>query len=778
MAKQTSDLPCDNFIESLQDKFGRENLAQWIDIKANTQKPNENSNNLKQTADIIYFEGKNGHIGYSLPLNKFTMHYDCDNDQNISCLIGFYIVICYSSNESRPIFLSINNRICEGILCQDIIGDFSAETAEWRLFGPFVIDLNDDNDDNENKQQATTITDTINVKFQSSGYFPHITEFKFIPIAVYNLSKQQQIYKAIDFKALVQEQNKSVQHQNLDILIVDAIKRRSLHKTKSYQNFTSNILLYIDSSNEDSVKPSDLSKNMKFEPQYICCDGKNGFIEYLIQIKRSDMPTMTKTYDHQFNLTLGIEYSSPDSRPLQLVCYFCCFRDGKKMWKQNNIQVINDAVTLKDICDETIKPSYDVAAAWRIYQIDLHSARCRLRINKDCDIFEFALKLETDGYFPHIKSIMLMEYEPVKETPKSAGSDSMILNETEKTELKQEIEEDKKDEDSKDNEDEDDGKYTAEQSASFLKLATAYRDFITPPSDLIAFEPFISSVRNICFDTYFNGPPYTVVEKTEKEDGKKNEADNDDTSKEYPDCGITQDNETFIPDHKFYHSRNVDGLWICVSRNCDNYQQILDEATFLIKSFIPIEIRRLFLKYKHGRYRRKYCGPMRLIILSHTKNEQAGCIPELKTKEQGRNGTAQPFIFSSSDDYNRGFYHYQWFNGRLTAHELVHAVDMVIRQLIDPCFMIEVEMIYNLAKQSGEYPEKAYAMNSRHEYISEILTVFLNIPPNDLFVAGFRNKDDLKKRDPSGYKFLQKWFIEPSHTLPVLDVYKKFNGTL
>eukprot|EP00483_Globobulimina_turgida_P005625 UN05635 len=169
---------------------------------------------------------------------------------------------------------------------------------------------------------------------------------------------------------------------------------------------------------------------------------------------------------------------------------------------------------------------------------------------------------------------------------------------------------------------------------------------------------------------------------------------------------------------------------------------------------------------------------MRLIILSHKHDEQAGCIPELKNKETGRNGTAQPFVFSSSDDYNRGFYNYEWFNGRLTAHELVHAVDMVIRQLVDPCFMIETEKIYNLAKASGKYPEQAYAMTSRHEYIAEILTVFLNIPPNDLYVAGFKNKDDLKEKDIEGFKFLQRWFLELNHTLPVLDVYKKFSTTL
>ena len=361
---------------------------------------------------------------------------------------------------------------------------------------------------------------------------------------------------------------------------------------------------------------------------------------------------------------------------------------------------------------------------------------------------------------------MLMEYEPVKES----DTDKLEMDDTKNDqdeEKKEEIDDDDKD-----------GTYTKEQSESFLKLATSYKQFITPPSDLIAFEPFISSVRNICFDTYFSGPPYSENDNKDQDNDEKDNENEDRNEKQYPDIGITQNNETFIPDHKFYHSRNVDGLWICVSRNCENYQQILDEATFLVKSFIPIEIRRLFLKYKHGRYRPKYVGPMRLIILSHTAKEEAGCIPELQTKETGRNGTAQPFVFSSSDDYIRGFYHTQWFNGHLTAHELVHACDMVIRQLIDPCFMVEVDDVYNNAKESGVYPEKCYAMTSRHEYIAEILTVFLNIPPNDLFVAGFRNKNDLKEKDRLGYEFLQKWFLEPNHTLPVIDVYKKFNGTL
>lgn len=208
---------------------------------------------------------------------------------------------------------------------------------------------------------------------------------------------------------------------------------------------------------------------------------------------------------------------------------------------------------------------------------------------------------------------------------------------------------------------------------TFFKLATIYKEFITPPSDLYKFERFIGSVRNICFDTYLNETVYT-------ENDNKTETKSENENDSYPDVGITLDNETFVPDDSFYASRNVDGLWVCVSRNCEQYEQILNEATFLIKSFIPIQIRRLFIKYKHGRYRPKYVGPMRLIILSHSVNERAGCIPELKTDETGRNGTAQPFVFSSSDDFNHGFYDCQWFNGHLTAHELVHAVDMVIRQ--------------------------------------------------------------------------------------------------
>jgi len=732
MATQSS-LGCDEFIQNLHTTFGTDNASQWISIKAYTDPTSEHSDNLKKTADIIHFEGKNGQIGYSLPLNKFNVHYDCDNQQHTSCNIAFHVAICYSSKESRPIFLSVNNRITECILCQDIIGDFSAKTAEWRLYGPFCIDMDD------NEQQ----NDFINVKFETSGYWPHVKEFLFIPNAAYNLSVKQAIFKSINFEKLI-EKNECCAHQ-MDIKIVDAIKRRSLHKTKSYQNFISNILLYVD-CNKDSIKPSRWSKNMILnDNKYIYCDGRNGFIEYLVSIKRSDTTTMMKTYNHEFNLTLGIEYESPDSRPLQLF--------------------INDKCKLKDICDETIKTSYDQSAAWRIYSLAFNSSQCIIRINNDGDTFQFTLRLETDGYFPHIKSIMLMEYiEPIKgNMVDSANSESTILNDEEK----KEIIEDKEDKEDENNDD------MADNSESFLKLATAYKGFITPPSDLISFEPFITSVRNICFDTYFNGPPYT---KTDEKDEKDEKNEIDDT--EYPDVGITLNNETFIPDPKFFHSRNVDGLWICVSRNCENYQQILDEATFLVKSFIPIEIRRLFLKYKHGRYRRKYVGPMRLIILSHSNNEQAGCIPELKTKETGRNGTAQPFVFSSSDDYNHGFYDYQWFNGRLTAHELVHAVDMVIRQLIDPCFMVECDKIYNLAKQSGKYPEKCYAMTSRHEYIAEILTVFLNIPPKDLYIAGFKNKNDLKERDIDGYQFLLKWFLELNHTLPVLDVYKKCSGTL
>lgn len=311
MAAQPSKdvITCDEFIQSLQDKFGKEQLSQWINIKPKTDLTISASANLKQTADMIYFEGTNGQIKYSLPLNKFSIHYDCDKDQNTSCYIGFHIAICYTSKDIRPIFLSVNNRICEGILCQDIIGDFSAKTAEWRLYGPFAIDINNDKE-----------TDDITVQFQTSGYFPHITQFKFIPIAPYNFPSDQPIYKAINFKQLMEDQNNAEPHQNLDIAIVDAMKRRSLHKTKSYQNFTSNILLYIDANNSDSVKPCNFSKNIKFESKYIYCDDKNGFIEYLIQIKRHDPATMMKTYDHQFDLTLGIEYSSPDSRPLQLVC--------------------------------------------------------------------------------------------------------------------------------------------------------------------------------------------------------------------------------------------------------------------------------------------------------------------------------------------------------------------------------------------------------------------------------------------------------------------------
>eukprot|EP00484_Ammonia_sp_Unknown_P017045 CAMPEP_0197025322 /NCGR_PEP_ID=MMETSP1384-20130603/5696_1 /TAXON_ID=29189 /ORGANISM="Ammonia sp." /LENGTH=760 /DNA_ID=CAMNT_0042453845 /DNA_START=21 /DNA_END=2303 /DNA_ORIENTATION=+ len=742
----------DQFIASLQKRFGKENMSQWINIQTTSDEIATHSTNLRKKADTIFMEGKNGHIGYRLGLHKFSVHYDVDSKQNLAASIGFFVAICYSSNEPRPIFLFLNNQLCEGRLCEDIIGDFSAETAEWRLYGPFVVNLNDDE-----KEQ-----DSVNVRFESSGFFPHITQFTFIPIAVYNIDAKQHVLRNIDFKQLMRKQNDDdVVHQNVDICIVDAMKRRSLHKTKSYQNFISNILLYVDCSKSAAdaekqkgrAKPVRYSENMRFDhAKHIYCEGKNGFIEYEVQIKRADRPSIIKTYDRQFKLTLGIEYTSPESRPLQLL--------------------INDTVVLDSICHESIKLSYNAPTSWRIYPIDVHSQRCRILIGQQQDVFEFTLRLQTDGYFPFIKSLMLMEYEPVVEPTDVVSSESTILDEDERKEIQQSQRKRELKLAAKDHDD------IGSDSSSFLKLATTFKDFVTPPSDLTSFEPFLSEVRNICFiqSTYFTGPAVTDNAEDFNDDDEESKTGKSDH--EYPDVGITLNNELFSPDTNFYHSRNVDGLWICVSKKCEHYQRILDEATFLVKSFIPIEIRRLFLKYKHGRYRPRYVGPMRLIILSHTHNEQAGCIPELRTKETGRNGTAQPFVFSSSDDFNHGFAHYEWFNGRLTAHELVHAVDMVIRQLIDPCFMVQLDAVYNLAKKSGAYPEKVYAMTDRHEYLAEILTVFLNIPSKELYEAGFKNKEDLQVKDKEGYQFLQKWFIEPTHTLPVLDVFKRYNESL
>jgi hypothetical protein len=241
-------------------------------------------------------------------------------------------------------------------------------------------------------------------------------------------------------------------------------------------------------------------------------------------------------------------------------------------------------------------------------------------------------------------------------------------------------------------------------------------------------------------------------------------------------------NPDFSPDPTFYNAINADGLWILASKQVD--ERVLQRAADLMRNFIPIEIRRLFLQWRAPRNMPQ--GPFRLVILDHKTNQQAGDCPDFPNSWPGRNGTANPGCFTSADDFpllsnNKSNDESQ---GSLTVHEMTHALDMVIRQQLDPYFMQEVDVCFQTARPVFQ---KAYAAANRHEYLAEICTLFVGCYPYN-FLNGcyecskaesgvcsfaphqelppgkgevnFRLKSDLISNDPDGYSLLKGFLIE------------------
>ena len=129
-----------------------------------------------------------------------------------------------------------------------------------------------------------------------------------------------------------------------------------------------------------------------------------------------------------------------------------------------------------------------------------------------------------------------------------------------------------------------------------------------------------------------------------------------------PECLMPPRSTDFVPDDSFYNSINCEGLWVCTSKQVP--ELVLERAAAFVRSWIPRPLRELF-----GRFRSTLgcadSGPMRLIILDHETNEQAGIIPELNNDAPGRNGTACPFVFSSREDFEEGVT--SWKIGALTG---------------------------------------------------------------------------------------------------------------
>lgn len=116
----------------------------------------------------------------------------------------------------------------------------------------------------------------------------------------------------------------------------------------------------------------------------------------------------------------------------------------------------------------------------------------------------------------------------------------------------------------------------------------------------------------------------------------------------------------------------------------------------------------------------------------------------------------------------------------------MHMVDMVIRQQLDPFFMQQVDDCYRTSCDKGTF-KKAYARADRHEYIAELLTLFVGCKPKN-FQRGchgcthsptgtcdfpahqdmppgpgavpFANKSDLIANDPDAYALLQTYMTE------------------
>ena len=195
------------------------------------------------------------------------------------------------------------------------------------------------------------------------------------------------------------------------------------------------------------------------------------------------------------------------------------------------------------------------------------------------------------------------------------------------------------------------------------------------------------------------------------------------------------------------------------SKSCE--AMVLDLACALVRRFIPLPLRRLWGEFRSPLWA-KDPGPMRLVILDNRSDEQCGMIPELMDPQvKGRNSTYCPFVFSSREDLLGGIGGGTWPVGKLLAHESVHGCDMVIRQLVDPCFHEMAQDLFDRASVATVY-NGMYASTSRDEYLAEVVIIALGLVQkegdNEYVENGLVGIDQLVMKDPEVVDLLTQFF--------------------
>jgi len=227
---------------------------------------------------------------------------------------------------------------------------------------------------------------------------------------------------------------------------------------------------------------------------------------------------------------------------------------------------------------------------------------------------------------------------------------------------------------------------------------------------------------------------------------------------------------SFVPDSSFYLAENCEGLWVCASHACGPL--VLQRACALVRAVIPPWQREMWGRFMSPRGC-KDAGPMRIIVLDNRTDEQAGIIPELNDGNRGgRNGTSCPFVFTSREDFDEGVGG-RWQLGSLTAHEMTHGADMVLRQQHDPCFHEDVAELYASHREHFFWPKPqgtgrtvrklCYAAANRDEFLAECLILLLGLltEREDYCLAGMSTPADLEQRCPQVVDLLRKHFVIP-----------------
>lgn len=226
----------------------------------------------------------------------------------------------------------------------------------------------------------------------------------------------------------------------------------------------------------------------------------------------------------------------------------------------------------------------------------------------------------------------------------------------------------------------------------------------------------------------------------------------------------------FTPDADFYLSENCEGVWVCASKAAG--PEVLQRCCALVRATLPLWQRELWGKFVSPKWGQDP-GPMRIIILDNRSGEQANCIPEInRGNSGGRNGTACPFVFTSREDFDGGVGG-SWKLGALTAHEMVHGADMVLRQLYDPYFHEEVLDLYRTYRQLFQWPKSqgtgrtvvknCYACANRDEFLAETHCILLGMHENkdDYCRARMNTATLLEEACPKLVEVLKRVFVYP-----------------